>query len=154
VPDLCRARNCVLWAGVLGTAQMYTYIIRMKRSSEHEAHCSVLAKMGRPSAWSWPTYAHPPDASPSPKNLYYGPTCSTQNYLNQAQAPNTQTDRKPAEHHKAANLLEARGDALQAVGVVREPAEESARASPPERRRLPPPQIRSVPSSSARPHCA
>jgi hypothetical protein len=108
VPDLCRARNCVLWAGVLGTAQMYTYIICMKRSSEHEAHCSVLAKMGRPSAWSWPTYAHPPDASPSPKNLYYGPTCSTQNYLNQAQAPNTQTDRKPAEHHKAANLLEGR----------------------------------------------
>jgi hypothetical protein len=26
VPDMGRARNCVLWAGLLGTAQMYTYI--------------------------------------------------------------------------------------------------------------------------------
>jgi hypothetical protein len=25
VPDLCRAKNCVLWASLLGTAQMYTY---------------------------------------------------------------------------------------------------------------------------------
>src|SRR5690349_14494318 len=25
VPDMGRARNCVLWAGLLGTAQMYTY---------------------------------------------------------------------------------------------------------------------------------
>jgi hypothetical protein len=25
VPDLGRAKNCVLWAGLLGTAQMYTY---------------------------------------------------------------------------------------------------------------------------------
>jgi hypothetical protein len=26
VPDLGRARNCMLWAGLLGIAQMYTYI--------------------------------------------------------------------------------------------------------------------------------
>jgi hypothetical protein len=26
VPDMGRARNCVLWAGLLGTAQMYTYM--------------------------------------------------------------------------------------------------------------------------------
>jgi hypothetical protein len=25
VPDIGRAKNCVLWAGLLGTAQMYTY---------------------------------------------------------------------------------------------------------------------------------
>jgi hypothetical protein len=25
MPDLGRAKNCVLWAGLLGTAQMYTY---------------------------------------------------------------------------------------------------------------------------------
>jgi hypothetical protein len=25
VPDLCRAKNYVLWVGLLGTAQMYTY---------------------------------------------------------------------------------------------------------------------------------
>jgi hypothetical protein len=25
VPDMGRARNCVLWAGLLGTTQMYTY---------------------------------------------------------------------------------------------------------------------------------
>jgi hypothetical protein len=25
VPDMGRAKNCVLWAGLLGTAQMYTY---------------------------------------------------------------------------------------------------------------------------------
>jgi hypothetical protein len=28
VPDLCRAKNCVLWAGLLGTTQMYTYTHR------------------------------------------------------------------------------------------------------------------------------
>jgi hypothetical protein len=25
VPDMGRARNCVFWAGLLGTAQMYIY---------------------------------------------------------------------------------------------------------------------------------
>jgi hypothetical protein len=25
VPDMGHAKNCVLWAGLLGTAQMYTY---------------------------------------------------------------------------------------------------------------------------------
>jgi hypothetical protein len=29
MPDLCRAKNCVLWAGLLGTTQMYTYIYNL-----------------------------------------------------------------------------------------------------------------------------
>jgi hypothetical protein len=29
VPDMGRARNCVLWASLLGTAQMYTYSWRV-----------------------------------------------------------------------------------------------------------------------------
>lgn len=45
-----------------------------------------------------------------------------------------------------------REDALQALGVVREPAPEPAGPRPPERRRRPPPQVRSVPLLPVPPH--
>jgi hypothetical protein len=35
VPDMGRAKNCVLWVGLLGTTQMYTYSPSAKSIAQH-----------------------------------------------------------------------------------------------------------------------
>lgn len=128
-------------------------------TSDHEAlFCAY--QMG-PVAWPsgpGPSWAHPPEASPAfslrPQNP---PTYSTPphpqapnaNRQEARRAPNIRSTHEWRGREPSRSFVE---DALQAVGVVREPAAEPARAPPPERRRLPPPQIRSVPSSSSSPH--